>query len=42
MLKKLKEILQGHGFNVDLKDLNGKIVDNITDVAGGYLFAKRY
>ena len=40
--KKLKEILQGHGFNVDLKDLNGKIVDNITDVAGGYLFAKRY
>jgi FkbM family methyltransferase len=40
--KELKEILQGRGFNVYLKDLNGKIVDNITDVAGGYLFAKRY
>lgn len=40
--KELKEILQRYSFDVYLKNLNGRIVDNIMDVAGGYLFAKKH
>jgi hypothetical protein len=39
--KGLEEILVSFGFEVFMKDLDGRVVPTVTDIAGGYLFAKR-